>query len=110
MVTLENSVSDLTPKALTRKVGRQGRIIANDQVTMIGQSLIQLRRAQAAAATAIRHADPDKLPGLVGALCKAIEQRRILLRIPGPPPASTLKSAQPAQLIDAQVLPDPVRD
>jgi hypothetical protein len=103
MAKLENKVTQLTPKALNRKISRQSRIIANDQVSMLGQSLIQLRRAQVAAADAIRVAEPRDLPSLVNALCKAIEQRRILLRIPGPPTGGSTKAATPAP-INAQIL------
>ena len=103
MAKLENKVTQLTPKALNRKISRQSRIIANDQVSMLGQSLIQLRRAQVAAADAIRVAEPGDLPSLVNALCKAIEQRRILLRIPGPPTGGSTKGATPAP-ITAQIL------
>jgi hypothetical protein len=103
MAKLENKVTQLTPKALNRKISRQSRIIANDHVSMLGQSLIQLRRAQVAAADAIRVAEPRDLPSLVNALCKAIEQRRILLRIPGPPTGGATKTAPPAP-INAQIL------
>ena len=103
MAKLENKVTQLTPKALNRKISRQSRIIANDQVSMLGQSLIQLRRAQVAAADAIRVAEPRDLPSLVNALCKCIEQRRILLRIPGPPTGGATKTATPAP-INAQIL------
>jgi hypothetical protein len=72
-------------------------------VSMLGQSLIQLRRAQVAAADAIRVAEPRDLPSLVNALCKCIEQRRILLRIPGPPTGGATKTATPAP-ITAQIL------
>ena len=72
-------------------------------MSMLGQSLIQLRRAQVAAADAIRVAEPRDLPSLVNALCKCIEQRRILLRIPGPPTGGATKTATPAP-INAQIL------
>lgn len=53
---------------------------------MLGQSLLQLRRAQRALTDAIEESEkPEQKAACASALCRVIEQRRVLLRLPGPP-------------------------
>jgi hypothetical protein len=103
MPKMEHVVPDFNVKALNRKLSRSRRIVAVEQVSMVGQSLVQLRRMQSTIMETVKTADPSALPGLTNALCKAIEQRRILLRIPGPPTGGSTKTATPAP-INAQIL------
>jgi hypothetical protein len=103
MPKMEHVVPDFNVKALNRKLSRSRRIVAVEQVSMVGQSLVQLRRMQSTIMETVKTADPSALPGLTNALCKAIEQRRILLRIPGPPTGGATKAATPAP-INAQIL------
>jgi hypothetical protein len=70
---------------------------------MIGQSLLGLRRLQRELISSVKLSEPKDLPSLAGAICKIIEQRRILLRIPGPPTGGATKTAMPAP-INAQIL------
>jgi hypothetical protein len=70
---------------------------------MIGQSLLGLRRLQRELISSVKLSEPKDLPSLAGAICKIIEQRRILLRIPGPPTGGATKTATPAP-INAQIL------
>ena len=103
MPQLEQTIPNLSTKQLIRKAQRNRRVIELDQVSMIGQSIVQLRRVQATIMQNVETADPSSLPGLTNALCKCIEQRRILLRIPGPPTGGSTKTATPAP-INAQIL------
>ena len=103
MPQLEQTIPNLSTKQLIRKAQRNRRVIELDQVSMIGQSIVQLRRVQATIMQNVETADPSALPGLTNALCKCIEQRRILLRIPGPPTGGATKAATPAP-ITAQIL------
>jgi hypothetical protein len=103
MPTLEQALPKQTVKSLNRKASRNRRVIELEQVTMIGQSLLGLRRLQRELISSVKLSEPKDLPSLAGAICKIIEQRRILLRIPGPPTGGATKAATPAP-INAQIL------
>jgi hypothetical protein len=106
MPTLAQFVPSIEPKALVRKKDRAKRLLRFESVAALPQSLIHLRTAQVKIAKRIQadRLEPEQLFAAAGALCKIIEQRRVMLRMPGPPTGAALSRDQVLKLVRSEPL------
>lgn len=89
MPTLEMQLPDMSPKSMTRRARRSGAVVAIEKAGMLGQTLLALRRVQKNLVDSIEKADTEQKASLANAICRVAEQRRVLLRLPGPPTGSS---------------------
>ncbi len=94
--------STFKPKSMERRKARTALIIRLDQASFLGRALLDLRHAQWFLANGIKKAQNGELVALAGALCKVIEQRRVLLRLPGPPTGAALSRDEVIKLAHAE--------
>jgi hypothetical protein len=75
-----------------------------EQIAALPQSLLHLRRVQAKLDARIKanNMPTDELCSLAGALVRVIEQRRVMLRMPGPPTGTALSRDQVLKLVRAE--------
>lgn len=82
---LQDHLTLITPNSLQHKATRSSKVFALHKAGYLGETLPRIRRTEGRIERAMHGVtDPDDLRTLTSALCMAIEQRRILLRIPGP--------------------------
>ena len=95
---------EIDSKSMVRRVQRGRRFMRYEQVEMLPQALKPLRKLSTGLMCDFEASiDPEERIKLATAYAKLSEQRRILLRIPGPPTGGSTKGATPAP-INAQIL------
>jgi hypothetical protein len=95
---------EIDSKSMIRRVQRGRRFMRYEQVEMLPQALKALRKLSTGLMCDFEASiDPEERIKLATAYAKLSEQRRILLRIPGPPTGGSTKTATPAP-ITAQIL------
>jgi hypothetical protein len=109
MPTLDCAIPDSKPKQNIRREMRGRRLITYELINFIPQSLKHLNRAQIKGDKLLKESDAKDFPAIVSALCKIVDQRRVLLRIPGPPPGAPGKNSLSIQpVIEAEPVFQPV--
>jgi len=74
-----------------------------EKASMLGHALLALRRTQNELVDSLDScADPGEKSSVANAICRVVEQRRVLLRIPGPPTGADLSRDQVLKLVRAE--------
>ena len=83
--TFKDKLPDMEPKALIRRDMRARRLVQVEKIAMPAQSLLHLRTVQVGLAKDFKSAaSVSERVAIAGALCKVVDARRVLLRIPAP--------------------------
>ena len=83
--TFKDKLPDMEPKALIRRDMRARRLVMVEKIAMPAQSLLHLRAVQVGLAKDFKSAGSvSERVAIAGALCKVVDARRVLLRIPAP--------------------------